>query len=535
MALEIDGKLNNEAQYYMSSYSEILSTITNKGNEVMEKLTQQTNCTMLMPLAYQFQLTATIKDFINSSIGNIIVFLAILLATLMYSLMLQDVNQKTYEFGMLRALGWKKKYLVSVISLKSLAFSCIGVTVGMTAAAIINMGLREAMFVESWSYLTYELTTISVVMGITFGILTPFLANYWPIKASMDKDLRNSLDMTRSKSADMFGVKIQRLENVGMSLTKVGLAVFLIVVGVLVYYGVPMSFLNSNYFSALLILGFVLIFVIIGLTFLCSLLFSYLEQFMLWATLQTCCRKDRRLHSLIRQTMDGHQIRNQKTSIIYTLAIAFLLLAASYFSMLSVVIEKALANAIGSDVTVYGWYTMIDEGPVSKYLDDLKAEEGQPVTSYSFLSYSFHSILDLGTTSGDTIKLVGAGLDVHINLIGVPENFFDTQNTELYVQKQVQSESDFPEGSISELPNGDLNPVEMLYSSEGLTPAYPETNPNVNAFNAYKMTFSNYATPYSPWNSNYGDEIVLDNLSIVLPGVFGDLLPVSAGDWIKLQ
>lgn len=139
--MEIDGKLNNEAQYYMSSYKEILSTITGKGNEVMGKLTQRTNCTLMTPLAYQFQLTATIKDFINSSIGNIIIFLAILLATLMYSLMLQDVNQKTYEFGMLRALGWKKKYLVSVISLKSLGFSLIGVTVGMIAAAIINLAL----------------------------------------------------------------------------------------------------------------------------------------------------------------------------------------------------------------------------------------------------------------------------------------------------------------------------------------------------------------------------------------------------------
>jgi len=43
---------------------------------------------MFSPLAYQYELTATLKDFINSSLGNIIVFLGILLATLVYSLIL---------------------------------------------------------------------------------------------------------------------------------------------------------------------------------------------------------------------------------------------------------------------------------------------------------------------------------------------------------------------------------------------------------------------------------------------------------------
>ena len=37
---------------------------------------------------------------------TIIAFLAILSTQLIYSLMLSDVEQKTFEFGMLRALGY---------------------------------------------------------------------------------------------------------------------------------------------------------------------------------------------------------------------------------------------------------------------------------------------------------------------------------------------------------------------------------------------------------------------------------------------
>lgn len=135
--------------------------------------------------------------------------------------------------------------------------------------------------------------------------------------------------------------------------------------------------------------------------------------------------------------MDGHQIRNQKTSIIYTLAIAFLLFAASYFTTLSALIEKALSKAIGSDITVYGWYTMITEGPVVTYLNSLKVEEGQPVSDYAFTGYSLQSILNLGSRDGDGVTLSVGGIETFpattINLIGVPDNLFDTLNDEFYV------------------------------------------------------------------------------------------------------
>lgn len=67
-------------------------------------------------------MTASVKDYFNSNMVTIIIFLAILSTMLIYSLMLQDVTSKTYEYGMLRALGFKKLYQVEVISLKKFQF-----------------------------------------------------------------------------------------------------------------------------------------------------------------------------------------------------------------------------------------------------------------------------------------------------------------------------------------------------------------------------------------------------------------------------
>ena len=82
---------------------------------------------------------------------------------------------------MLRALGFKKSYLVGVISIKSVSFSVIGLFGGIIVAIILNVLLREVMYNSSENALEYNLTAVSLITGITFGFLTPLFANYWPI------------------------------------------------------------------------------------------------------------------------------------------------------------------------------------------------------------------------------------------------------------------------------------------------------------------------------------------------------------------
>ena len=87
-AFEMDGCLKDQATYYIDSYDEITSAISKQGNTIMQKLTQETNLTMQAPLAEQFIITSTVKEYFNSNMVTIIIFLAILSTMLIYSLML---------------------------------------------------------------------------------------------------------------------------------------------------------------------------------------------------------------------------------------------------------------------------------------------------------------------------------------------------------------------------------------------------------------------------------------------------------------
>ena len=214
-AYELDGVLKDQAKYYLGDKNQIAGDVSTAGGKIAESLTLETNYTITAPLKGQFNTTSTMKTFLDSTLITIIVFLSMLSAMLLYSLMLSDVDSKTYEYGMLRSLGFQKSHLLSMISMQSLLFSIPGLIAGIMVAFALNVGLREGIFILSENNESYELTSVSIVLGVVFGLFMPQLANYLPIKAALGKNLRSSLDLNRRK--EQIGVKMQKLEDIGMS------------------------------------------------------------------------------------------------------------------------------------------------------------------------------------------------------------------------------------------------------------------------------------------------------------------------------
>ncbi len=109
----------------------------------------------------------------------------------------------------------------------------------------------------------------------------------------------------------------------------------LTIIGFGVYYFIPLAFKNENYTLALLILSFILILIVIGLTFLTTLFYTMVEKLILWILLHTCCLRDKRLFRVVVSNMQGHARRNNKTSLMFTLATSFLIFASSGFRVIS--------------------------------------------------------------------------------------------------------------------------------------------------------------------------------------------------------
>lgn len=441
------GILEDQASHYLGTYEEIQYIIEQKGQLIAEALTLSTNFTITAPLEDQFKTTSLFKEFLNANLTAIMIFLAILSFVLIYSLMLSDVDSKTYEYGMLRALGFRSAHLVGLLSLQSLSFSMPGMIFGLLTASVINVMLRQMIFIQAQNVSNYQMTSISILVGIMMGTLIPLFANIYPIKTALGKNLRESLDLNK-RPTNSVGVKVQKLEDVGMSLNQTIIAFLLVFIGIGTYYVIPMSFLNQDFGSLFFLLNMLLLMVVIGLTLICVLLFKYLERLLLWGALSTCCRRDRSVHQLILKNMQGHSGRNSKTSIMFTLAIAFLIFASCAFETIASMSLRQAESLVGSDLSILAGYASLpcdtkndgctfpylDERKMTEFLESQKHAYGKPVVDYAFVTKSLKATLEAVGAGSDWANLQPACEYTTINpyIKGVPENYMKVVYDENY-------------------------------------------------------------------------------------------------------
>jgi len=123
----------------------------------------------------------------------------------------------------------------------------------------------------------------------------------------------------------------------------------LVLIGFGTYYVVPLTFIHENLALFFFLLNCLMIGVILGLTFLAVLVFKYLEWALLWLVIKTCGRRDARLHQVILKNLSGHRGRNLKTSIMFTLALSFLIFSATGFDLMNSLIQSEIETFVGAD------------------------------------------------------------------------------------------------------------------------------------------------------------------------------------------
>ena len=69
--------------------------------------------------------------------------------------MISDVEEKTYTYGMLRAMGLKNNSLKGLLTLQAFSFSIPGLIFGLAVAALLNVVFRVFLFKYAENAYTY--------------------------------------------------------------------------------------------------------------------------------------------------------------------------------------------------------------------------------------------------------------------------------------------------------------------------------------------------------------------------------------------
>lgn len=238
---------NNLSLLAVVQYSDRLSVYTQTLDEMSADLLAWTNLISAsgvgfdyplmytLPLLTALKLTMYVRYFLDNIFASVLVLLVMLGMMLIYALLLQDVDSKTFEYGMLRALGMKHQTLVQILLSKSFMYSVPGIGVGLLLAFLANIPI--AQLVASFAVVPpdYAFLAAPIVVSVLLGLLMPLMANLVPISRALGKTLRDSLDVYHVVVSEVT-VRVFKLQELGVDLWQTCISVLLIVVGFVTFY-----------------------------------------------------------------------------------------------------------------------------------------------------------------------------------------------------------------------------------------------------------------------------------------------------------
>jgi ABC-type antimicrobial peptide transport system permease subunit len=99
-------------------------------NKVLRQISLEANLTNETPIISYMEAQQVIEFMLNNVLSTVIFFICFLSFILIFSLMQTDVEERRYEFGVLRTLGLRNNSLITLITVQTLFFSIPGIILG---------------------------------------------------------------------------------------------------------------------------------------------------------------------------------------------------------------------------------------------------------------------------------------------------------------------------------------------------------------------------------------------------------------------
>lgn len=215
---------------YFSALEPMMRHFAQLTDDVSERVGYDYPAWVQTPIATSLAETAWLRYFLDNIFGAVTAVICVLGMLLVYALLLNDVDSRTYEYGMIRALGMEKRTLIQILLTKSTAFSVLGIALGLAAMAAANVPIEDAIAGFAALPPNYSVSTAAVLLGLGLGVAMPLVANVLPVRRALSNTLRDSLDLYHQVVSDVT-VSMTRLENLGLSAWQTMLALFMVVAG----------------------------------------------------------------------------------------------------------------------------------------------------------------------------------------------------------------------------------------------------------------------------------------------------------------
>lgn len=378
------------------------------------------------PVLHYMRQTRFFSLFVGLLISLIVTILSALSVVLIYSLMMTNVENRTFELGVLRMLGMRRQGLALLVLLQSAAYSVPGWLAGMVAGqatyALFSRGL-------SW-YLQMELGWLvslrALLISSSLGLLIPVVAAVLPARAALSANLHDSLDTRRSKSKAVT-FSIERASDTRPSMSSLAVGAFLAVFGFCIYYFFPLGMLSTN--ATLLLYTFfgLLLCMLLGMVLLSLNFESLLETLLTHVAL---CWENRGVRGLVLKNLTAHRMRNRKTSIMYALSLGFIIFIAVGFSINITDFKHQRMSMLGTRLNLNAQTPAAFAGTrLRADLEQLCRREPL-ISGFAYVSYSLTEVSQIDSTQ---LSNTGLYMQSPVEVRAISPNMFRTTGDKFLV------------------------------------------------------------------------------------------------------
>ena len=381
--------------------------------------------------------------FLGLIINIIITVLSALSIILIYSLLLINVENRTFEIGVMRIIGMTKIGIISLILMQSFSYALpgwiIGLIISQLSYIVLNIILTSYLEVK----ISYFLSWYSILLASVLGFLIPIFSSILPIYSALGISLREALDTTRSKT-NAIRYKIDRASDMGINWTIVIIGGMMSLFGFCIHYFLPLSLISFNIQLLLLIFFGILILMKVGLTVLALNLENIIERtlcfiFFFWENFA--------VRSLVSKNLIAHRIRNRKTTIMYAVSLGFIIFISVSFNVQIKSVEYERRQRFGIKLKIQG----SNHNSILSKIDSIEnlLKKNSIVSKFAYMSFQFAEVTGMNTS----IRTIGYYKKAPQYLFAISPNFFETTGNEFLTE-------------IERYPSG-WDPARQLYTPYG--------------------------------------------------------------------
>ena len=395
---------------------------------------------MSIPILNNFKYAQYMDFQLGTTLFTVIFFMFVIDVIVIYSMMLTDVEERTYEFAMLRCLGFQNGSLIVLLLIQALFFSLPATAIGFILLNLFTSAAQVGLYQKLGISLQVPVHQSTVWLGLLTGVLIPLISNIYPIKQALGTKLRDALDRFR-QGIDETEVQFLRMENAGFSTSQVGLGLAIVSTSYLTLIMIPHMVLIQQPKDVYFRMNFVLIGIIIGLIFMSQSLVPKLARLILEIIFRII-PGDKMLAPLIHKNLESHALKNMKANMMYCVTICFLVYSGTCFMSTEKFLRQSSHVIFGGDITLksvaeHDSAPILDEFKIRSTVEPMLEKNGGVIESYTLLG---SNIAGQMTVSGrEPIKeyLLGTGLIQKKSQIGrvtlqaVEPNTLDAVNKSL--------------------------------------------------------------------------------------------------------